>query len=115
MTISATNVRTSAGGALPIGPGFQAARFAGRGSQNQIVIVRIQQTTINIIGPGPAMRVRDFTIGPEGSLAPIIAPLYRILTPSGIFWFNVGATLEVGANQPSGSYSGTFTAELLYL
>ena len=40
---------------------------------------------------------------------------FRITSPLGNYNFPVGATLEVGANQAPGDYSGTFTITLNYL
>ncbi len=116
VTISPTNVRTSTGGVLLVGGDYQVARFAGRGSQNQRLRIRITPNTITLTGPGPSMTVNNFTIGPAPTLQPSGAsPNFRILPADGIFWFTVGGTLNVGANQPSGTYSGTFNTTLEYL
>jgi Domain of unknown function (DUF4402) len=115
VTISTNNVRTATNGIALVGTDFQAARFAGRGTILQRVRVRITPNTISLTGPGPAMTVTNFNIDPQGTLLQIGASgNYRILTLNGIFWFNVGARLSVGANQPAGYYSGTFNATLDY-
>jgi spore coat protein U-like protein len=116
VTLSPTNVRTATGGVTLKGAGFQNARFAGMGVVTQRVRIRITPNTITLTGPGPAMTVDNFTINPGTTLQQIGAsPNYRILPLNGIFSFNVGGRLNVGANQPAGSYSGTFTATLDYL
>jgi Domain of unknown function (DUF4402) len=115
VTISPSNVRTATNGIALVGTDFQAARFAGMGTVAQRVRVRITPNTITLTGPGPSMSVTNFTIDPQGTLSQIGAsPNYRIVPLNGIFWFNVGARLSVGANQPGGYYSGTFNATLDY-
>lgn len=115
VTISPTNTRTATAGIIPVGNDFQVARFAGMGAQNDRVRVRITPSVINLTGPGPAMTVDSFIIGPESTLQQIGgSQSYRIMAANGVFWFSVGARLNVGANQPAGTYSGTFTATLDY-
>jgi Domain of unknown function (DUF4402) len=115
VTISPAGVRSTTNGVVPIGNDFQVARFAGMGTQNQRVRIQVTPNTITLTGPGPAMTVTAFTIGPAPTLQQIGAsPNYRIQPADGIFWFTVGGTLNVGANQPGGAYSGTFTATLDY-
>lgn len=115
VTLSVNSTRTATGGVLLTGTGHQAARFAGRGSQNQRVRIRITPNAITLSGPGPAMTVDNFVIGPAPSLQQVGAsPNYRIMPADGIFWFTVGGRLSVGASQPSGTYSGTFSATLEY-
>jgi spore coat protein U-like protein len=115
VTISETNIRSTTGGLIVLGNDFQAARFAGMGTQNQRVRIRITPTTLTLTGPGPSMTVTNFTIGPAPSLQQIgNSPNYRILPANGVFWFTVGGQLNVGANQAPGAYSGTFTATLDY-
>lgn len=115
VTISAAGVRSTTGGVVTVGNDFQVARFAGRGTQNQRLRIQITPT-ITLTGPGPSMTVNNFTIGPAPSLQPAGAsPNFRIIPADGIFWFTVGGTLNVGANQPGGTYSGTFNTTLVYL
>jgi spore coat protein U-like protein len=116
VTLSPTNVRTATGGVLLKGTGFQTARFAGMGTVTQRVRINITPSNITLTGPGPGMRVDNFTIDPQGTLLQNgNSPNYRILPLNGIFWFAVGGRLRVGANQPAGSYSGTFNVTLDYL
>jgi Domain of unknown function (DUF4402) len=115
VTISTASVRTATNGIIVTGTGHQAARFAGMGTQNQRVRIRITPNSISLTGPGPAMTVNNFIIGPAPTLQQVGASSnYRILPANGIFWFTVGASLSVGANQPAGTYSGTFSATLDY-
>ena len=115
VSISETNKRTTTNGIVPVGNDYQAAQFAGLAAQDQRVTIRISPTVISLIGPGPAMTVDIFAIGPEASLAQIgNSPNYRVVRADGIFQFAVAARLHVGANQPAGTYSGSFTATLDY-
>ena len=115
VTISAAGLRSTTGGIVTVGNDFQVARFAGMGTQNQRVRIRITPNTLTLTGPGPSMTVDNFTIGPAPTLQQVGGSAnYRIVPADGIFWFTVGGTLNVGANQPGGAYSGTFTATLDY-
>lgn len=115
VSISETNTRTATNGIVPVGNDYQAARFAGMGAQDQRVRIRISPAVISLLGPGPAMTVDIFAVGPEASLAQIgNSPNYRIVPTDGAFQFAVAARLHVGANQPAGTYSGSFTATLDY-
>ncbi len=115
VTISSTSVRTTTGGVVPVGEGFQAGKFVGRGTQNQRITFRIAPAIIPLLGPGLPMTVTNLTVGTEGTLNQSGASRnYRIVPADGIFWLNVGGRLNVGANQAAGAYSGIFTATLIY-
>lgn len=113
VTISPLSVRSTTNGIVPVGTDFQVARFAGMGTQNQRVRIQITPATVTLTGP--SITVNNLTVGPAPSLLQNGAsPNYRIQPANGIFWFTVGGRLNVGANQPGGSYSGTFTVSLDY-
>lgn len=115
VTISPTNVRTATNGAVLVGNDYRAARFGGLGTQNQRVRIEITTATITLNGPGPSMTVSNFLIGTDATLDQLgQSSNYRIQPADGIFWFTVGGTLNVGANQPGGVYSGTFTVTADY-
>ncbi len=62
------------------------------------------------------MRVRNFEIGSTPTAILSTTPLrFTITSALGNYNFPVGATLDVGANQTPGDYSGTFTVTLNYL
>ncbi len=114
--IDAVGNRTATGGVTLAGGGHQVARFAGLGSFNRQVNIAMSATPIWITGPGAPMRVRNFEIGSTPTVILGTAPLrFRIVTPTGAFNFPLGATLDVGANQAGGEYSGNFTVILNYL
>ena len=65
---------------------------------------------------GAPMRVRNFVIGTAGGTTLGNAPLTIWNNyPNGIFGFNVGATLDVGANQAPGKYTGTWSITINYV
>lgn len=115
VTIDPAGVRTSTGGATLIGTGFQPAKFAGMGTNGQRVDISLGANQIFINGPGAPMRVRTFVIGSTPTAILTTTPMrFRINSTTGIFVFPVGATLEVGANQVPGTYTGTWTITLNY-
>jgi spore coat protein U-like protein len=115
VTISVTGARTKTGGVTLIGTGFQPAEFAGMGTNNQRVDVSLGANQILITGPGAPMRVHTFVMGSTPTAILTTTPRrFRINSPTGIFAFPVGATLDVGANQAPGTYTGTWTITLNY-
>ncbi len=115
VTVAPDGTRTATGGIILTGNLHQAAEFAGMGTFNQRVQISLGSNTIFITGPGPRMRVRTFVIGSTPTAVLTTTPrVFRIAGPSGAFRFPVGATLEVGANQPAGTYTGTWTITLNY-
>ncbi len=108
--------RTRTGGATLAGNGAEPARFAGLGTPNRQVNISLGANSIFITGPGAPMRVRDFEIGSTPTAILSTTPTrFTIASALGNYNFPVGATLEVGANQAPGDYSGTFTVTLNYL
>lgn len=108
--------RTRTGGATLAGNDGEPARFAGLGTPNRQVNISLGSNTIWITGPGTRMRVRDFEIGSTPTAILSTTPTrFTISSALGNYNFPVGATLEVGANQAPGDYSGTFTITLNYL
>lgn len=116
VTIEPDGSRSRTGGVTLAGNGGAPARFAGLGSFNRQVNISLGSNTIWLTGPGVRMRVRDFEIGSTPTAILSTAPTrFRITSPLGNYNFPVGGTLEVGANQAPGDYSGTFTITLNYL
>ncbi|MEQ1509944.1 MAG: DUF4402 domain-containing protein [Sphingopyxis sp.] len=108
--------RTRTGGVTLVGSSHQPARFAGKGSFNQQVLISLSSNTIQLTGPGAPMTVSLFEIGSTPTAILTTTPRrFRITSASGIFAFPVGASLGVGANQAAGVYSGTFSITLNYL
>lgn len=116
VTIAPDGARTSTGGViLANGGGHKAATFAGQGTYNQRVDVSIGAASIFVNGPGAPMRVRTFVLGSTPTAVLTTTPQrFRIAALNGIFNFPIGATLEVGANQAPGKYTGTWSVTLNY-
>lgn len=80
------------------------------GAPNFRVSVTGPSATVLSDGQGNSMTVDGFNIGADGGGA---ASAFRLDT-LGLATLYVGATLHVGANQPAGAYSGTFTVTASY-
>ncbi len=108
--------RTATGGAVLVGASHQPARFAGLGTSGELVSISVSAATINLVGPGAPMQLSLFEIGstPTAILSPT-PTFFTIGSALGNFNFPVGAQLAVGANQASGTYTGTFSITLNYL
>jgi hypothetical protein len=118
VTVSPFNVRTRTGGVAAAVGTSTPASFAGLGAVNQLVSIKISATSITLVrqGGSQTMTANNFIIGSTPT-APLTtaAVQYRIASATGMFQFPVGATLNVGANQMPGKYTGTFSITLNYL
>jgi len=115
VTVAPNGTRTSNNGIALLGNSHQPAEFAGLGTFNQRVQISLGSNAIWIYGPGPRMRVRTFVIGSTPTAVLTTTPrVFRIASPTGAFRFPVGATLEVGANQTPGTYTGIWNITLNY-
>jgi hypothetical protein len=116
VTIAPDGTRTKVGSVILVGSDHQPARFAGMGTFNQRVDISLGANQIFITGPGAPMRVHTFIVGstPTAIQLSTSPRRFRIGSASGIFNFPVGATLDVGANQTPGTYTGTWTITLVY-
>lgn len=116
VTVAPGGARTATGGAiLAPGGGEKPASFAGMGTNNQRVDISLGAPSVLLVGPGAPMRVHTFVIGSTPTAILTTAPLrFRINSATGVFAFPVGATLDVGANQVAGKYTGTWIINLNY-
>lgn len=108
-----TNARSATGGATLVGATAQRAMFQGTGGIFLITVSGDTSVTLTRAGGGATMTaslVRAASTSGGG-----IALLGGTLLPSGVQTYYVGGTLNVGANQPAGDYSGTFTLTVNYL
>lgn len=104
ITLRPNGTRAVTGGVSSVGNvGFVPPNCAVSGSDQ--AQLRIVTPSVNISNGAQNMVVDDFDIGATGA-----GPTYIITGSSADV--NIGATLNVGANQASGSYSGTFTVML---
>ena len=119
VVVTPANVRTATGGVTLVGgPISQPARFAGKGTINQLVAISMQSTptTITRVGGTQTMIVETYVIGSTPTAVLTTVPTnFRITGVAGIFNFPIGATLRVNANQTPGDYVGTFSVTLNYL
>lgn len=110
--------RTATNGIVLVGGSQQPGGFAGQGQFFQIVEISVGSATTQLNGPGAPMNVRAFSVLSTSNNGGVILNtnprLFRIGSGTGIFAFGVGATLEVGANQTPGVYSGTWSITLNY-
>ena len=65
-------------------------------------------------GAGQSMTVNNFTISGDGDANPYTRLLENDGTGLGADTFGVGGRLNVGANQASGTYSGTYVVSVQY-
>ena len=117
VTILNNGQRSRTGGVtLANGGGHKPATCSGQATANQWIKVSVGGSSISLTGPGEPMRVRNFVIGTAGGTTLGNAPM-TIWNhyPNGIFGFNVGATLDVGANQAPGKYTGTWSITINYV
>jgi hypothetical protein len=70
VVVPPTGARTKTGGVILVGTGFNAARFAGYGRQNQNVRISINANvlTLNRVGGGATMQVDTWVIGSTPNL-----------------------------------------------
>ena len=101
-----TDARSTTGGTLAAGGAPQAAKFYTYGGPLQNVQVnRGPLPVLNRAGGGASMNVTGLTLN---------GPTLRFLNAAGLLDLRVGGTLAVSANQPDGSYSGTFQIIVTY-
>jgi Domain of unknown function (DUF4402) len=101
-----TDARTTTGGTTGAGGTPHAAQFYTYGGPLQTLQVnRGPLPVLNRAGGGATMNVTGLTLN---------GPVTRFLNAAGVLDLRVGGTLAVGANQLSGSYSGTFQIIVTY-
>jgi hypothetical protein len=104
-----TSAVTTTGGvtALPIGTAPAAASFVGAGSKNAPYQIRLPANPIIItrVGGTETMTVSNWTTD---------GPTTRRVPANQAFQFNIGARVNVAANQVGGTYVGTFNVTVHY-
>lgn len=102
VVLSVAGARSVTGGVtLGNGGAAQAAQFTVTGDSGATYAVTLPASTTISAGAN-SMVVNTFTQNAVGTLT------------GGTEVFNVGATLNVGVSQPSGSYTGTFNVTVAY-
>ena len=96
----------------------QPAEFTGLGKRRLTMQIQIPTTvTLTRSGGTPTMSITSLVLGETPDLTLVLGganPFYQVTTASGIFAFRVGGTLNVGANQQSGVYNGSFVVQVQY-
>ena len=102
-----TGVITTTGGVVAAGGDPLPAEFVGAASRNTPIKIRIPNKPITLtrVAGTQTMTVSNWTLD---------GPADRKTGPERAFTFRVGATLNVGANQADGLYTGTFDVEVQY-
>ncbi|MGE5561700.1 MAG: DUF4402 domain-containing protein [Bacillota bacterium] len=102
-----TGAVTTTGTITKIGTTAHPATFTATGSRNAVVNIRLPTAPITLtrVGGGGTMTVSNWTLDGKPN---------RKIPLNSAFDFNVGATLNVGANQADGTYAGTFTVTVQY-
>jgi hypothetical protein len=92
---------------VPAGTAGHAARFTATGSRNAVALIRLPKEPIEVtrVGGTEKMTVSDWTQDGKNT---------RKIPAAETFDFWVGATLNVGANQAEGTYTGSFTVTVQY-
>jgi hypothetical protein len=115
--IDTAGIRTVTGSATLAGGDVQPATFVGYGATNQFITITLGSTssTMTRASGTETMTFGDFEIGSTSTAVSAGTPgSYQIISPTGIFEFPVGATLNVGPDQKRGDYAGTFSVTLIY-
>jgi hypothetical protein len=107
VVVSPAGVRSSSGGVLLLAGGIvSSAAFSltesGDGDPLKWTTITLPASATLTSG-GASMTLTDFTSNPNGTFN--ASPLKEL---------TVGATLNVGPNQPAGAYSGTFSVSVNY-
>jgi hypothetical protein len=100
VTISSSGGTTTTGGVVAFGGGSAPASFSisiARENPNYTIIL---PRSASLSGTGGSMVLDSFESTPKSGS--------NIRPPAGFETMTVGATLHVAANQPAGSYSGSF-------
>jgi hypothetical protein len=98
---------TTAGLVTPIGSAAHPATFTATGSRNSVVIIHVPSSPVTLtrVGGGATMTVSNWTL--DGKIN-------RRIPSGSAFNFSVGGTLNVGAAQAEGIYTGTFAVTVQY-
>ena len=105
-TINAnTGVQTTAGGVSSAGGTPKRAEFVGVGGSGLLIIIAISASPTLTNGTGGSMPSALAVQGGTG---------FRLFPGTGVQTFRVGGTLNVGANQQDGNYTGTFSLTVNY-
>lgn len=111
VTVSAAGVRSAGGGVVLLSSGAgAAAQFSVTGDPNVSYSITLPADgDVSLTSGANRMAVNNFTSSPSATM-----PSTGLLSAGGSQTLMVGATLGVGINQASGSYSGSFDVIVNY-
>ena len=102
------NTITSAGGVTRVGAQWSAAGFTGAaGGTAVVVLIKLANQPFALTRQGGSETVTVSSLTLQGQNK-------RSLAAMETFTFRVGGTLNVGANQVEGVYTGTFDVDIQY-
>ncbi len=101
------NTLTTTSGVIPVGTQWHAAEFVGASAGSSVVNIKLtnQPFTLTRQGGTETMTVSSLTLQGQAK---------RTLAAATSFTFRVGGTLNVGAGQVEGLYTGTFNVDIQY-
>ncbi len=107
--ISTTDIRTKTGNLILVNSVYHSALFILSGTVNRTYNITLPKNKVVTIrnAANASMAVNNFSENAHGGGS-------HKFDASGHASFNVGGTLEVGANQPPGVYTGTFIVDIKY-
>lgn len=108
-----TGARTRTVVTLAGGP-FSRGRFVAAGTPFRVVTLSVNPSPTIVISNGTTtMTINQLRVSANGGTPQPFGPNHT-LNAIGVINFDIGARLNVGANQPSGLYAGTFTLTMNY-
>ncbi len=110
-----TSVRTRTGGVTLLGTDFTSAAFAGTGTAGVQARLSVGSPTVVLtrVGGGATMNLNTLRVSIGGGPVRTLPRNFN-LPASGVQTIIIGGRLNVGANQLSGVYAGTFTLTMNY-
>lgn len=104
IVMTAANARSVGSGDAILGAANgNAASFDVTGEPSTAYTINLPASPVTLTSGGNTMTVDTFTTDGSG-----------VLSAGGAETINVGATLNLSASQPTGTYTGTFTVETIY-
>jgi Domain of unknown function (DUF4402) len=96
------------------GATFSRARFVAAGTPLRVVTLAVNPSpTITISNGASTMTINQLRVSANGAGPQPFGPNHT-LDATGVIDFRIGGRLNVGANQASGLYTGTFTLTMDY-
>lgn len=105
LTAASSTSRSGTGVVLDTGSTGSAAKFSITGLSNGVFSITLP-TSVTLTATGGTMTVDTFTTD--------LSPTAATLSAGGLADMYVGATLQVGAAQADGTYTGTFDVSVDY-